>query len=135
MAVLLLGPAVVEADGALSPRDRAVLAALAVEYGHVVSPDRLADAIWSDHPPSTWPKQIQACVGRLRKVLGAAAIETTTAGYRLTLGTDELDVHRFEELVTKGRTLASIGESDRAVSTFARALGLWRGPPYAELDS
>jgi DNA-binding SARP family transcriptional activator len=100
--VLVLGP-VVEADGALSPRDRAFLAALAVRRGHVTSTDALADAVWAERPPSTWPKQVQACVGRLRKVLGSAAIETTAAGYVLAIDAGELDRHRFEELVTRAR--------------------------------
>jgi hypothetical protein len=30
--------------------------------------------------------------------------------------------------------LATTGEPDRAASTFARALGLWRGRPYGELN-
>ena len=35
--------------------------------GSVVSPDELADALWGESPPATWPKQVQICVGRLRK--------------------------------------------------------------------
>lgn len=134
MGILLLGPVVVEADGALSPRDRAVLAALAVRRGQVSSPDAIADAVWGERPPSTWPKQVQACVGRLRKALGATAIETTSSGYALAVDADELDLHRFEELVARARALAASGEPDRAASTFTRALGLWRGRPYAELS-
>ncbi|HEY8058467.1 MAG TPA: BTAD domain-containing putative transcriptional regulator, partial [Acidimicrobiales bacterium] len=134
MGVLLLGPVHVDENGALSPRERVVLSALALERGRVVRPDQLADAVWGDHPPSTWPKQIQASVGLVRRVLGAAAIETYSDGYRLTLDEDELDVHRFEELVARARMLAATGEPDRAASTFARGLGLWRGPPFGDLQ-
>ena len=49
-------------------------------------PDQVADAVWGEHPPSSWPTQVQICVGRLRKVFGAAAIETMAGGYRLTSG-------------------------------------------------
>ncbi len=135
MGVALLGPVVVDADGALSPRERAILCALAVERGHVVRPDQLADAVWGDAPPSTWPKQVQAAIGLVRKALGPTTIETTSAGYRLTLDAQELDVPRFEELVARARTLAATGEPDRAASTFARALGLWRGAPFRELHA
>ncbi|MGH9136952.1 MAG: BTAD domain-containing putative transcriptional regulator, partial [Acidimicrobiales bacterium] len=134
MAVLVLGPVAVEGDGGLRPRDRALLAALVVERGRPMRADQLADALWGEQPPSTWPKQVQACIGRLRKALGPAAIETTGGGYRLTLSGDDLDVDRFEALVTRGRDLAATAEPDRAASTFARALGLWRGPPFGELD-
>ena len=123
----LLGPAEVEGDVALAPREKAVLVALAVRSGQVVSPDQFADALWGQRPPSTWPKQLQACVVNLRKVLGAAAVETTVGGYRLRLGDDDLDVHRFERLVTAARTYLVAGEPERAVATFARALALWRG--------
>jgi DNA-binding SARP family transcriptional activator/WD40 repeat protein len=135
MAVLVLGAVVVEGDGGLSPRDRAVLGALAVERGRPLRPDQLADALWGERPPSTWPKQVQACVAHVRKVLGPEAIETTDGGYRLTLSGDDLDIDRFEQLVARGRDLAATGEPDRAASTFARALGLWRGPPFAEFDT
>ena len=77
---------------------------------------------------------MQICVGRLRKVLGAAAIETVAGGYRLTLSGDEVDLDRFEQLVGRGRTLAVTGEPERAASTFVKALGLWRGRPFTDLD-
>jgi DNA-binding SARP family transcriptional activator/WD40 repeat protein len=133
VGVGVLGPVVVEGDGALSPRERVILSALALQQGQVVRPDQLADAVWGEHPPSTWPKQVQASVGLVRKALGSAAIETTAAGYRLALDADEVDVRRFEALVARARTLAATGEPDRAAATFARALSLWRGPPFGEL--
>jgi DNA-binding SARP family transcriptional activator/WD40 repeat protein len=135
VSVSVLGPVIVDTDGALSPRERAILSALALQRGHVVRPDQLADAVWGERPPSTWPKQVQASVGLVRKVLGPAAIETSSVGYRLVLDADELDVYRFEELISRGRVLAATGEPDRAASTFARALGLWRGAPFGELHT
>ena len=83
VGVNLLGPVSVDDDGALEPRDRLALAALAVRRGQVVHRDELADALWGDDPPSTADKQVQICVSHLRKVLGADAIETTSGGYRL----------------------------------------------------
>ena len=77
-------------------------AALAVRRGQVVRPDQLADAMWGDDLPSTWPKQVQICVARLRKVLGAATIETTAADTGCSLDGDDLDVDRFEQLVEPG---------------------------------
>ena len=97
-------------------------------------PDQVADAVWGEHPPSSWPTQVQICVGRLRKALGATAIETIAGGYRLTLSSDEVDVDRFERLVEHGRGLAATGEPDRAAAAFTKALGLWRGRPFEDLD-
>jgi DNA-binding SARP family transcriptional activator len=89
---------------------------------------------WGETPPASWPKQIQGSVLRLRRTLGAAAIETTSAGYRLTVADDELDCRRFEELVARGRALSIDGEVDRAAVAFGRALELWRGAPLDVLD-
>ena len=134
MGVGVLGP--VEVDGAapLEPRDRMALGVLVVRHGETVSPDQFADALWADRPPSSWSKQVQICVGRLRKVLGPDAIVTTAGGYRLALDDDELDVCRFERLVERARELTAVGEHDRAAATYRRALALWRGPPLDELD-
>jgi WD40 repeat protein/DNA-binding SARP family transcriptional activator len=133
VGINLLGPVVVDGDGALRPRDRVALAALAVRRGQVVAPDQLADALWGEDPPTSWPKQVQICVARLRKVLGSSAIETAAGGYRLCLTDKDIDVDRFEQLVERGRMLAATEEPDRAASTFARGLSLWRGPPFENL--
>ena len=130
----MLGPPLVDGDGALAPRDRTVLGVLAVRRGQVVTPDQVADAVWGERPPSSWPTQVQICIGRLRKALGASAIETIAGGYRLTLNGDEVDVDRFEQLVENGRGLATTREPDRAAAAFTRALGLWRGRPFEDLD-
>jgi DNA-binding SARP family transcriptional activator len=68
VGIALLGPLAVDGDGkAFSPRDRVVLAALALRPGEMVSAERLADALWGEHPPVSWPKVVQGCVVRLRK--------------------------------------------------------------------
>jgi len=128
----LLGP--LDAGVPLEPRDRVALSALALRRGLLVAPDELAEALWGETLPATWPKQVQICVGRLRKALGADAIETLPGGYRLALAADELDTERFERLAERGRTLRATGEPVRAAVTYRRALELWRGHPLQELD-
>jgi DNA-binding SARP family transcriptional activator len=111
VGIAVLGPVVVEGDAAvLGPRDRVVLAALALHPGETVSVERLADALWGERPPATWPKVIHGCVARLRKVLGVASIETLRQGYRLVLPVEEVDAQRFERLVGRGRELLTLGE-------------------------
>ena len=134
VGVSVLGPVEVDGDSSLEPRDRAVLAVLAIRRGQVVSPAQFADALWGDSPPGSWPKQVQICIGRLRRVLGSAAIETTAGGYRLTLDDDDIDVRRFESLVERARVLRASGEPDRAAATLGRGLALWRGSPLEQLD-
>ncbi|MGH9193663.1 MAG: BTAD domain-containing putative transcriptional regulator, partial [Acidimicrobiales bacterium] len=131
----VLGPVSVEGDGAvLGPRDRVVLAALALGLGQTVSAERLADALWGERPPVTWDKVIHGCVSRLRKVLGAVAIETLPQGYRLVLPVEELDAQRFERLIGRGRELLTLGEPERAAHVIGEGLALWRGPALVELE-
>lgn len=131
----MLGPLLVDgSDSGLVRRDQVVLSALAVRIGEAVSSDELAVAMWNGSPPRTWPKVVQGCVLRLRRVLGTTAIQTTNAGYRLALPSDDLDSVRFERLIERGTSLAVLSEFDRAGDSFAQALELWRGRPYEFLD-
>jgi DNA-binding SARP family transcriptional activator/WD40 repeat protein len=130
----VLGPVCLEGAGVLEPRDRVALLVLVVLRGQVVAPERFVEALWGEHPPASWSKQVQICVGRLRKALGASAIETVAGGYRLTVDAEDLDAVRFEHLVARARVLMSAGEAERAASSYARALSLWRGPSLSETD-
>jgi DNA-binding SARP family transcriptional activator len=135
MRIALLGPLVIDGGvGKIGPRDRVVLAALAVRPGEVNSADRLADALWRDRPPASWKKVVQGCVARLRQALGPAAIETLPQGYRLQVASDELDILRFEYLVGRGRELLTVGEAERASYTLGQALDLWRGEALVDLN-
>ena len=131
----MLGPLTVDGDtGALGPRDRIVLAALAVHRSEAVGADTLADALWGERPPASASKVVQGCVARLRKALGAHSIETVPHGYRLAVSAESLDAARFERLVLRGQELLSLGEADRAAFALDDALGLWRGRPLTDLD-
>ena len=67
------------------------------------SVDRLLDDLWSDDVPDTAIKMVQIYVSGLRKVLGAARLQTQPSGYRLELGPDdELDLHVLERLAAEG---------------------------------
>jgi DNA-binding SARP family transcriptional activator len=120
----LLGPLEVRSDGRTIAigrgKQRALLAALALKAGHVVSADRLIDELWGDEPPATAATALQVYVSRLRKTLGEGAIETREPGY---LVEGDVDVRRFEELVSEARR----SEPPRAAELLNEALGLWRG--------
>jgi DNA-binding SARP family transcriptional activator/energy-coupling factor transporter ATP-binding protein EcfA2 len=134
MGVSVLGPVAVDGDGGqLAPRDRVVLAALAMSPHEVVTPDRLTDALWHDEPPPTRTKIIQGSIVRIRKVLGADAVRTTRQGYALDLPDDAIDGVRFEQLLHRGRELMALHEPDRARYVLTQALDLWSGPALAEL--
>ena len=132
MGVRVLGPAEVD-EGALSPRERIILSVLVLRAGAVVSRDELADALWPEEPATTWPKQVQATITRLRRTLGPRAIRTAPNGYALELDPDSIDAVRFERLVASARQHALDGDPARAIDGFDRALVLWRGSPYPDL--
>ena len=133
MGIAVLGPLTVDGSGRLGPRDRVVLQALVTRPGEPVSADELIDAVWSGHPPASAAKNLQSCVVRLRKILGAQAIETTADGYRLAVPLDELDARRFELQVARARQLLELGEADRVAFLLEQALELWRGAAFEEL--
>lgn len=134
MRIAVLGSLQVdEGRTTLSPRDRVVLLALASRPGAEVSVDTLAEALWGEDLPDTWHKVVQGCIVRLRKALGAEAIQTAGHGYRLRVHRDDMDHVHFEDLLGRARRLLTDGEPDRALFVTGRARELWRGEPFDEL--
>lgn len=138
MEFRILGPLEVTGSGGVirlgSRRERAVLGALVLGGGDVMSADRLIDALWGDAPPRSAPKTLQNYVLKLRKALGPEAIETQAGGYRLATETAVIDARKFDGLV---RTMTEARTADRpaeAVELGREALALWRGDPLEELE-
>jgi predicted ATPase/DNA-binding SARP family transcriptional activator len=120
-------------DGALADvpgaRLRALLIALALEPGHVVSTATLIDWIWSEQPPADTANALQRLVSRLRKALPQGLIEGHPGGYRLTVEPDAVDAVRFERLVAQARG----AEGSRRLQSLREALALWRGAAMADV--
>ncbi|GAA1357806.1 BTAD domain-containing putative transcriptional regulator [Streptomyces beijiangensis] len=111
---------------------RALLADLLVHEGRPVSADRLIDDLWGDAPPGRPANALQAKVSQLRRALGRDRVVHQAPGYRLRVDAaagDELDAELFRALVERARR-----ESDPAAraALFGEALGLWRGPAFAD---
>lgn len=116
-------------------KPRALLAALALDPGHVVSVSRLVDVVWGADSPATATDLVQTYVSSLRRKLpgGGAVIETRPPGYVLRTGPDDVDHVRFQRLVAQARTEQSRGGVEHAAELFDTALALWRGPALGEL--
>ena len=113
-----------------APRQRALFAFLLLHANEVVSIDRLAEALWPEEVPKTAAKAIQVYVSGTAKGSGSArgALETRAPGYVLRVGPGELDLERFEQLLTRAR-----GEEPAArAATLRAALSLWRDAPLAD---
>ncbi|WP_329463959.1 ATP-binding protein [Streptomyces sp. NBC_01431] len=115
------------------PRVRALLAALALHPARPVPVSALIDDIWANDPPQDAPAALQALVGRLRRVLGRAAVESGPAGYQLAAAPHEIDLYAFEERAAEGAAQLAAGDPESAARTLRAALALWRGPALADL--
>lgn len=143
MQFRILGP--LEVNGPQGPiiigasRQQVVLAMLLLESGHVVSVDRLVDAVWDQAPPATARDQIQICVSALRKLLHRAGapspIATRPPGYMLRVPDGWLDLHVFEELVRTARKEVEEDRLAEATGRYREALALWRGAPLEGVNS
>ena len=107
------------------PKQRALLAALLLDAGRVVSTDRLIEMLWSGDAPATAVASLQNFVAQLRKALGADVIETRPPGYVVRLEPEQLDAARVRALVDEARA----SEPARRAELLGAALGLWRGEP------
>ena len=125
MDVHLLGPIEAYLDGrpiALgAPKQRAVLAMLALQVGHPVSVDRLAEGLWGERCPPSAAKMVQLYVSQLRRLVAGngAEILTRGRGYELRLSDGDVDAVRFERLLEQARA--------------REALALWRGDPLCDV--
>ncbi|MEO6880432.1 MAG: BTAD domain-containing putative transcriptional regulator [Mycobacteriaceae bacterium] len=119
------------------PKPRAVLGALLLQRGVVVSVDRLVTAAWGYRAPPDAAGSLRTYVSRLRSVLdrdAACGPVYRAPGYVLEVGDDQLDSAQFTNLVGEARSLASIGDHAGALRSWDGALGLWRGEALAEFD-
>jgi DNA-binding SARP family transcriptional activator/tetratricopeptide (TPR) repeat protein len=116
-------------------RQRCVLAVLLVEANRPVSLDRLVDRVWGDgRTPERPANALQTYVSLLRRALSPVQdlrITRQSAGYRLTVVEDTVDLHRFRQLV--GRAQSATGATRAAL--LEQALGLWRADAFADLDT
>ncbi len=137
----LLGPVEVEDEGRLIPlgsaKQRALLAILLLHGNEVVSRDRLINDLWGERPPESASHSLEVYVSRLRKALqpdgGESLLVTRPGGYALRLGSEQLDLSRFEHLAESGRSALAAGNYDTAAVQLREALSLWRGPALGDL--
>ena len=114
-------------------RQRCVFAVLAVEANRVVTVDQLLERVWSEDPPRRGRQVLRNYLSRLRLLLSPEGIgvERRPNGYVLLADPDIVDLHRFRHLIARAR-----GEADEhALGLFDQALGLWRGEPFAGLET
>ena len=148
-------PAATVDVGARKPRS--VLAALALRLGSDVPPDALVRLVWGEDAPRGAHGTLHSYLSGVRRVLEPGlgprekprVLLTSDHGYRLALGREHVDAHRFaDEVRTLHRSLAPLAaqlttgpsadwptraEISRGVDRIEELLALWTGDAYADL--
>src|SRR6266849_1693979 len=142
MHIRLLGPLKIE-DGPrrLGPTDfggrkpKQLLEILLAERGWVVPKDRIADLLWQDELPQDASATIDTYVSVLRRHLEPVALHArdsrfvrrVSPGYLFDTSQVEVDVDRFQALMSEGQCARDDGDLERAGDAFAAAIDLYRG--------
>ncbi|MGB6457799.1 MAG: BTAD domain-containing putative transcriptional regulator [Streptosporangiaceae bacterium] len=135
----LLGPLLArrgDQEIAVPAGQRALLAALLLRANHVVPASELADVLWDGAKPTAAEAAIHDQVTQLWQVLGDAdhtLIRRLPGGYVIRIGTDRLDVTRFEALRRSALDAARRGNWAQASARLGSALALWRGRPLEDV--
>lgn len=141
----VLGPLEVLDDGGEtvdvgSRQQRALLALLLANANRVVSTDRILEELWADDPEGK-ENTLWVYISRLRAALDPNAknrsksdvLVTRDHGYSLAIDLNDIDAHRFESEVERGRSLVK-DDPEAASDVLSRALQLWRGEPYEDFS-
>ncbi|MDF3147889.1 BTAD domain-containing putative transcriptional regulator, partial [Streptomyces sp. T21Q-yed] len=119
-----------------SPKVRALLAALLLEGGRVVSVESLTDVLWGGAPPASARASLHNHVARLRRLLDdPERLRAVPPGYVLRVDEGELDVDVFVSRVAAARAAHVARDWERTVRECTAALALWRGTPLSGLPA
>jgi DNA-binding SARP family transcriptional activator len=138
--VRLLGPVELWGErGRLAlgtPRQRCVLALLAMTPGQPVALETLVDRVWGDQAPRNARDVLYSHVSRLRGPLRQVGgdLVRRDGGYVLEVDSDRVDLHRARRLAADARAATGTPAGERrAAKLLGEARGLWRGTPLAGL--
>ncbi|WP_370324370.1 BTAD domain-containing putative transcriptional regulator [Euzebya sp.] len=106
----------------LTPAQRVVLTALAVQPARGATDQELMAALWPDGPPATGRQSLQNHLSHLRRKLPGVEVRRTGAGYRL----DPVPVTDAAEVIAR----VEAGRQARATGQHARAVSLLRPLPH-----
>ncbi|MFF1681639.1 BTAD domain-containing putative transcriptional regulator [Streptomyces sp. NPDC058256] len=119
---------------------QAVLAALLLRQGAVVSHERLLDAVWGEEPPAGGHKVLPTHVNSLRRVLdpggttpAESVIRSGKGWYRFVVENGRLDTADLDERGDEALRTVAAGDLATAADQLSAAIGLFRGEPLAGL--
>lgn len=147
MDINLLGPLEVSQNGRpITPtasKHRQVFALFAIRAGELVTAAELIEELWETSPPRSAPQCLQTYIMRLRKSIegalpagegaGKAVLSTRSCGYTLNVPTENIDAHRYRDLVASGQQALDTGDFAAASRILGTALKIWRGPALVDV--
>ncbi|MET9232099.1 AfsR/SARP family transcriptional regulator [Lentzea sp. NPDC003310] len=125
-----------------APKQRALLALLALHANEFVPTSRIVDQLWTRGAPRSAVAALHGYVTAVRRVLTPSwassrnshpVLTTRPSGYVLRLEPHQLDLTRFRELARQGQKAMAANDCAQARDRFTAALGLWRGAPLTDL--
>src|SRR4051794_40544451 len=124
LKVGVLGPLFVSVNGVQvalgTPKQRAILALLAINRNRPVGTETLINAIWGESATPAARMSIHSYVSNLRRLIGGAGIDTRRVlmsappGYQLTIADDDCDLGRFIFEKSEGVKAAAAGRFEEA---------------------
>jgi DNA-binding SARP family transcriptional activator/tetratricopeptide (TPR) repeat protein len=112
---------------------RTLLVSLVLAPEQPVSADLLVERLWPDRVPVRARGAVHTYVARLRRLLGSDSIETARRdGYQILAPTHHVDLWQFRELLHQA---GAAGSGDAELRLLRAALALWRGRPFADVES
>jgi DNA-binding SARP family transcriptional activator len=135
VVIKIIGPMTVEVDAAdvrIPPAARRLLSILLLDPATELSTDTIIDRMWGDDAPPTARTSLHVHISTLRKHLPGVVV-TTGTGYRLEEGRFRSDRGRFESFAQDARGAGRRADWEAARDLAEKALGLWRGSPFAEV--
>jgi DNA-binding SARP family transcriptional activator/tetratricopeptide (TPR) repeat protein len=116
------------------PQRRLVIAALALDAGHVVTTETLIDRVWAEAPEGA-RRTVQVQLTEIRRTLKEAGapirVLRRSGGYVLDVDPDRVDVLRARRLMAEARD--PVRADRERVDLLDEALTLWHAEPLAGL--
>jgi DNA-binding SARP family transcriptional activator len=105
-----------------------------------VSVPVLVEELWGEDPPPSSRTTLQTYVMRLRRRIDAAGgraakdvLVHQLGGYRLAIGSDDLDAGRFDRAAAAGQRAFDSGDHVAAARVLRGALDMWQGEALADV--
>lgn len=113
-----------------TPKQRCLIAALAITPGRPVALETLAHRIWGDDRPSGINNNIRTYVARINRSLrrefaGAVGVLRASDSYLLDVDTALIDLWAARSLIDRATAAAASGDDVAAVAGYRAALDLW----------